>query len=152
MGGILLTQDLTLQTDNGKLNIRVAAWIEHEEQLLMCEFPDGTISLPGGRMQFGETSEEAVKREIFEETGEQITDVKLIAVIENFFHYNQPFHELLFVYRGSLPIKVSYSGIDFGSQKIHWLPKSNADQLKPAVLAKLEQLPHTEIHQLMDIV
>ena len=36
--------------------------------------------LPGGRMQFGETAEETVAREVYEETGLRITPIRLIDV------------------------------------------------------------------------
>lgn len=52
--------DLTLDTDSGKLNIRVAAWIESQNSLLVSKYPDGIISLPGGRVKFSETTSEAV--------------------------------------------------------------------------------------------
>ena len=42
--------DLTLNTDTGKLNIRVAAWIEDQSNILVSKFPDGVISLPGGKI------------------------------------------------------------------------------------------------------
>ncbi len=45
-------KDLTLEIAEGKLNIRVAAWIEYEDQILVSTFPDGSISLVGGRLKF----------------------------------------------------------------------------------------------------
>ena len=36
--------DLTLDTDSGKLNIRVAAWIESQNSLLVSKYVDGIIS------------------------------------------------------------------------------------------------------------
>lgn len=42
--------DLTLNTDIGKLNIRVAAWIENRNNIPVSKFPSGIISLPGGRV------------------------------------------------------------------------------------------------------
>ena len=65
--------DLTIDTSTGKLNVRVAAWIEQNNEILISSFPDGNISLPGGRVKFGETSLEAITREIMEETGEALS-------------------------------------------------------------------------------
>lgn len=98
--------DLTLDTDSGKLNIRVAAWIESQNSLLVSKYVDGIISLPGGRVKFSETTSEAVKREVLEETGENFYDVELFSVIENFFLEKQSkkdFHEFLFVYKPRFP-------------------------------------------------
>lgn len=53
--------DLTLNTDIGKLNIRVAAWIESRNNIPVSKFPSGIISLPGGRVKFSEITIEAIK-------------------------------------------------------------------------------------------
>ena len=132
-----MSQDLTLYTLEGKLNIRVAAWIEKDDRILVSEFPDGTISLPGGRMKFGESSFEAVQREIYEETSENLSNPRLFAVIENFFTIDQAFHEILFVYAGELPYHEQYKGIDQHDQKLYWLSLNNIGLLKPAILSHL---------------
>ena len=132
-----MPQDLTVQTPDGKLNIRVAAWIEQGVKLLVREFPDGTISLPGGRVKFGEASLDAAIREVHEETGEQLRNARLFTIIENFFSYNQPYHEILFIYTGNLPYKALYEGIDQTNQKIYWLEQSQVNRLKPDMLSKL---------------
>lgn len=132
-----MTQDLTLPLEEGKLNIRVAIWIEHEENILVSEFPNDLITLPGGRIKFDEASNEAAIRELYEETGEQLMDMKLFAIIENFFVQGHAYHEILYVYRGTIPFKEAYVGIDFDSQKLYWLPKTEIHQLKPQAFAQL---------------
>lgn len=132
-----MTQDLTLPLEEGKLNIRVAIWIEHEKNILVSEFPNDLITLPGGRIKFDEASNEAAIRELYEETGEQLMDVKLFAIIENFFVLGQAYHEILYVYRGTIPFKEAYVGIDFDSQKLYWLTKTEIHQLKPRAFAQL---------------
>jgi ADP-ribose pyrophosphatase YjhB (NUDIX family) len=48
-----------------------------------------------------ETSVRAVVREIREETGEEVIDLRLLGVLENIFEYQgQPGHEIVFVYDG----------------------------------------------------
>ena len=78
-----MTQDLTISFTDGKLNIRVAIWIEHEENILVSEFPNNIITLPGGRVKFDEASNDAAIRELYEETSEQLENMQLFAVIEN---------------------------------------------------------------------
>lgn len=53
---------------------------------------------PGGGIDFGETSAEAVRREIYEEMTLEITNVQKLGVLENIFTFSgQPMHEIVFV-------------------------------------------------------
>ena len=53
----------------------------------------------GGKVAFGESSEKAIVREYFEETGANIGVERLAALVENFFDFNSKrWHELLFFY------------------------------------------------------
>ncbi|MFQ4136602.1 NUDIX hydrolase [Nodosilinea sp. PGN35] len=55
----------------------------------------------GGGIDFGETSAAAAVREIKEELGHDITDVRLLGIVENIFVYEgEPGHEMVFVYDG----------------------------------------------------
>jgi ADP-ribose pyrophosphatase YjhB (NUDIX family) len=57
----------------------------------------------GGEIEFGERAEEAVRREILEELGSEITDVRLLAIEENLFVYQgQQGHELVWVFTAQL--------------------------------------------------
>ncbi|MDR7016179.1 NUDIX domain-containing protein [Acinetobacter sp. 3657] len=139
-------KDLTLKVAEGKLNIRVAAWIEHEDQILVSAFPDGTISLVGGRLKFSETTLEGIQREVFEETGEAFNSPVLFAIVENFFCdvvSQEQFHEFLYIYKGQIQPKLSY--LEGGeSQIISWMEKTKIADLKPDVLQKIALLSHQE--------
>ncbi len=53
----------------------------------------------GGGIEFGETSAQAVVREVDEELGLSITDVRLLGTLENIFTYaGTPGHEIVQVY------------------------------------------------------
>jgi 8-oxo-dGTP pyrophosphatase MutT (NUDIX family) len=55
----------------------------------------------GGGIDFGETSLDAIRREIREELGAEITDVKLLGILESIYVYEgKPGHEIVFVYDG----------------------------------------------------
>lgn len=45
----------------------------------------GTWSIPGGHLEFGETFEDTAKREVMEETGLKITNVRFGAVTNDYF-------------------------------------------------------------------
>lgn len=79
--------DLTIPVDDGVLNVRVGAVILRDGKFLMV----GNRRAPylysvGGRIRFGETAEQAVRREVFEETGVSMEVERLGFVHENFFY------------------------------------------------------------------
>lgn len=46
---------------------------------------EGTWSVPGGHLEFGETIEDCAKREVYEETGLVITDVTVAGITNDIF-------------------------------------------------------------------
>jgi ADP-ribose pyrophosphatase YjhB (NUDIX family) len=69
----------------------------------------------GGSLNFGETTEQGVRREIKEELGCEIENLDFLKVVENIFEYNGlPGHEIVFLYKGELSNKQLYS-----QNKIH---------------------------------
>lgn len=83
--------DMTVQCDRGFINIRVGAIIMKNNKILMAgnERSDYLYSV-GGRIKFGETAQEAVVREVFEETGVQMEIDRLGFVQENYFFGDAP--------------------------------------------------------------
>jgi len=56
----------------------------------------------GGRIEFGEHSQQALVREIHEEIKAEITDLRYLGTLENLFTFNgQAGHEIVFVYDGA---------------------------------------------------
>ncbi len=76
--------------DDGILNIRVGAIIMKDGKLLMVGNDRDYLYSVGGRIKFGETSEEAVVREVFEETGVKMEIDRLGFVHENYFYGDTP--------------------------------------------------------------
>lgn len=81
-----MKHDLCVKMEEGILNIRVGAIIMKDDRFLMVENDrfDHLYSV-GGRIKFGETAEEAVVREVFEETGRKMEIDRLGFIHENFF-------------------------------------------------------------------
>lgn len=79
--------DCTVQIDDGCINIRVGAIIMKDGKFLMVQNDraDYLYSV-GGRIKFGETAQEAVVREVYEETGVKMEVDRLGFIYENFFY------------------------------------------------------------------
>src|SRR6056297_126652 len=70
--------------------------------------------VPGGGIKFGETSEEALRREIKEEFDADIESPELIEVLENIFTYEgKPGHEIVFLFKVSFADKNFYKQEEF---------------------------------------
>ena len=108
--------DCTFLTELGKFNFRVGAIITNGRKILMARNPNERRRFyysVGGRVKFGETVEEAILREVKEETGIDCEIDRMAALHENFFTDDDgtPFHEvsLFFV------IKQNEKLVDIGS-------------------------------------
>jgi ADP-ribose pyrophosphatase YjhB (NUDIX family) len=81
---------------------------QHQDKILVYEGYDfvkkQTFYRPlGGGIEFGETSKEAIRREMMEEINAEVTDLKYLCVLENIFVCNgKPGHEIVMVYDGRL--------------------------------------------------
>lgn len=57
----------------------------------------------GGGIEFGEYSEQTIQREVLEEIGAEVGDLKYLGTVENVYVYNgTPGHEIVQVYDGAL--------------------------------------------------
>ena len=83
--------DICVPCGEGLVNLRVGAIIIKDGKLLMVgnERADYLYSV-GGRIKMGETAEDAVVREVFEETGVKLEVDRLGFVHENFFYGDAP--------------------------------------------------------------
>ncbi len=67
------------------------------------ENPVGFHRLIGGSVELGETHQEAIVREVDEELGARIVDLRHLGVVENIFRYNGELgHEIVALYSGTL--------------------------------------------------
>ena len=86
-----MKQDMFVPCDDGILNIRVGAIIMKDGKILMVgnERSNYLYSV-GGRIKFGETADEAIVREVYEETGVKMEIDRLGFVYENYFYGDAP--------------------------------------------------------------
>ena len=104
-------QDLTLRFGEGIVNLRAGAIILKNGKILMTGNTgvDYLYSV-GGRIRFGESAEEAVKREVWEETGVQMSVDRLGFIHECYFLDKDPgptkgklFYEISFYFYMKVP-------------------------------------------------
>ena len=89
--------DMCVPCGDGLLNIRVGALIVQDGKILMVQSGHDYLYSVGGRIKMGETAEEAVVREVFEETGVRMRIKRLIAVHENYFYGDMPINQGMWV-------------------------------------------------------
>ena len=91
--------DCTVAIDDGLINIRVGAIIMKDDKFLMAgNERDHYLYSVGGRIKFGETAEQAIVREVFEETGVHMEIDHLGFIHENYFYGNESIRKNKLIY------------------------------------------------------
>ncbi|MBU1109534.1 MAG: NUDIX domain-containing protein [Candidatus Riflebacteria bacterium] len=99
----------------GYIRAKVVCVFRNQGQILVGDAFDPTKQQlfycpPGGRIEFGESSEVALRREIEEELGSGIENPLLLGVLENLFTFDgKKGHEIVFVYDAELSDKALYA-------------------------------------------
>ena len=131
----------------------------HEGKLLVSDGYDAikqqSFGRPlGGTIEFGESSHNTIVREIREEVGAEITNLRYLGILENIFTYNGEIgHEIVLMYRGDFvdPAYYQRSPID-GNENGHplraiWVPLADfARGLMPLYPDGLFELIQKEIN------
>ena len=137
-----MNKDMCVPCDEGILNIRVGAIIMKDGKILMVgnDKNDYLYSV-GGRIKFRETAEEAIRREVFEETGVKMEIDRLGFVHENYFYGDSPsnlgklIYEISFYFYMKVPsdfspISESYTEDDI-KEYIKWVSLDEEVRIYP---------------------
>lgn len=141
---------ITFTKGDRRFNFRVAGIAIANNQVLLHRLDtDDFWTFPGGRVELGETSQEALVRELKEELNADVEIVRLLWLVENFFEYNkQQYHEIAFYYLMQfskqspyLNKNSSFSGIEPDiSLEFKWFPiDSNVLKTLPLLPSFLQE-------------
>ena len=125
----------------------------HHGKILVNEFRDPgsqqTCFRPiGGGIEFGETSAAAIVREVQEELGLSVTDVRLLGTLESLFVYNgEPGHEIVQVYDATFVDQGVYDNAQIDGHEsdgapftARWHDSSSFSEQAPLVPNGLQEL------------
>ena len=160
----LMKTDCRFERDGRRFQLRAGAVIIEDDCVLLAktDAADYYYSV-GGAVHIGETAEEAVKREVFEETGIRYEVDRLLFVQENFFEDDAisdgtMFHEIAFHFLmkpcGKSEINVESYGC-VGKEYIQWVPIEKLKDIEvfPEFFKdRLQNLPQGVEHILTDDV
>jgi ADP-ribose pyrophosphatase YjhB (NUDIX family) len=103
--------------------------------LLVSESEDPLFQRPlGGHVEFGEYALDTVRREFGEEIGQELTDVRLLGVLENIFGWRGGTeHEVVFIFTAAFAVAAAYEIEeqrirDNADRRVLWRP---ADAVSP---------------------
>ncbi|NIN67278.1 MAG: NUDIX domain-containing protein [Anaerolineae bacterium] len=91
----------------GEIRPIVVCVFRDDDRIFVGEYSDPstgeTFYRPlGGAIRFGELSRESITRELREEMGAEVKNVRYVGVLENIFTYDgKPGHEIVLVYEAS---------------------------------------------------
>ena len=152
-----MPKDISVPCENGCVNLRVGAIIVKDGKLLMVGSrirPEYLYSV-GGRIKFGETAEEAVIREVYEETGVRMEVDRLGFVHENYFYgdgdYNKGklVYEIAFFFYMKVPNDFELTSSTFTEDEsrefLHWVDEHDSITVYPTFFK-------TELHQPVNTV
>lgn len=136
------TADMTVPCSDGFINIRVGAIILKDEKVLMVRNSNFDYYYTvGGRVQFGETAQQAVIREVYEETGCKMAVDRLGFIHENYYicdipsKFGKTIYEICYYFYMRVPddfTPVCHSKTYFGSkEKLEWLDIDSPNQYFP---------------------
>lgn len=93
--------EIDIKDENKRFKFRVCGVVKQNEKFLFIKhMKNNFYCLPGGRVEIGEDTESAIKREMEEELGTEVKIERLLTISQNIFKQENGllFHELVFYY------------------------------------------------------
>ena len=155
-----MAESIKINSDTVKFKYRVSGLLIHDGKLLTTDMDNsGFLCLPGGYVNLGEDSENAIMREMQEEVKYKVEVDHLVAVIENFFINKKQtvIHEIALYYLLNLKEETQIEDYQFieddnGRQIKHdfkWIELENINNVdfRPSILkAKITKKDMTFEH------
>lgn len=128
--------DLDFQLATFRFSLRAAVIVIRGGAVLVCREPGLDVCyLPGGRIQAGEDSLAAARRELLEETGQDVGPLRLALICEDFFgSASGPHQGVAFYYLAELPPSFPAETFANLSAEGHWFEWVRLDALDEAGL------------------
>lgn len=128
-----MTRDISFTIENQRFRYRAAAVIIEEGAICLMQLAsEDYLYSVGGAVRFGETTEEACLREVFEETGQQYEIDRLAYIHENFFSNSTGILKGLECHEICLGYLMKSKGKQFPApiknETICWIPITELDQ------------------------
>lgn len=102
-------------------NVTVAVIFRYKNRILMLKHKNGVFSLPGGRMEWGETIFKALNRELKEELNFSLKEEPELFNVWNYISKNKRRHSVFLQYIYQFDKKPKFSSLE--KLKILWLTK-----------------------------
>lgn len=132
--------DIRFKLQDGQFDVRACGVLCYDNKVLVSHEDDGSQTLIGGAIHFGESTEKAVVREFKEETGLSVRVKQLLGVVENFWQGNdQVYHQLVFAYYLEPTDPQNMPDVLQLNEKpnVQWTPKDRVGHLRPEALNQL---------------
>lgn len=150
--------DIKILSGQFKFKYRVSAIFIRDNKLLVNKYGEDSYCLPGGYVEIGETSEEAMLRELNEEINLDFKIENFAGITENFFTNlkGQKTHGIDFYYYVKLVDDNDYQYIDYNriendkgsivKHKFSWIDVNKLNDIKLLPLEVREKIKKAEFN------